>query len=199
MDNYKFDFNRIWVTRNEAGDSLSLSAFNGRISLVLFKKGSGKPDVKVAAPIPFLLRWKSILKELITANPGTKVPFVVMKYDPNTKQSTKDVNIIFAKDEKNCYYIEMQTARVAPVRFNLRGSGMYSDGSNPMTDEGRSLIGLQELTYVLQNEIPLARMLSTYTSGAPSNFKGGNAPKPGNDFKKQAPSSDPFNDTADIF
>lgn len=197
MDNYKFDLNSIWRIRNAAGDSLSFGAYEGYISLTLFKKGSSKPDIKVSAPTSYLIRWESILKELTTANPGTRIPFVELKYDRTTNQSTKGITIIFAKDEKNCYSLELQTTRIPPIKFNLRGTGMYSDGTKSMSEEERSLMGLRELIRVMHDELPFARLLSKYGNGSQSNFN--KQSSSGGEFKKQSPSADPFTEASDVF
>lgn len=211
MDDLRFNLQSIWQLRNENGDSVSLSPFNGRVSLVVFKKGSSKPDVKMPVPTSYSLRWTAIVKELMMATPGIKIPFVQMRYDPQAKQTVKELTIVFAKDEKGCYYIEIQSPKMSPVKFNLKAAGMYSNGSDPMTEEERSAIGLQEFNYVLKNKIHIAEMLSTFGSkqqGGYGNKNGGNrnfgsnhnnGGNNGGDFKKSSAPADPFGDVADIF
>ena len=211
MDDLRFNLQNIWSLRNENGDSISLSPFNGRVSLVVFKKGSSKPDVKMPVSTAYSLRWTAIAKELMMATPGIKIPFVQMRYDPQAKQTVKELTIVFAKDEKGCYYLEVQSPKMSPVRFNIKSSGMYSNGSDPMTDEERSSIGLQEFSYVLKSKIHIAEMLSTFGSrqqqgsfgnkGGNRNFGDhGNGGGNGNvDFKKSSAPADPFGDVADIF
>lgn len=211
MDDLRFNLQNIWQLRNENGDSISLSPFNGRVSLVIFKKGSSKPDIKMPVPTSYSLRWTAIAKELMMATPGIKIPFVQMRYDPQAKQTVKDLTIVFAKDEKGCYYLEVQSPKMSPVKFNIKSSGMYSNGSDPMTDEERSSIGLQEFSYVLKNKMHIAEMLSTFGSrqqqgnfgnrGGNRNFGDrGNGGGNGNgDFKKSSAPADPFGDVADIF
>ena len=140
MDDLRFNLQNIWSLRNENGDSISLSPFNGRVSLVVFKKGSSKPDVKMPVSTAYSLRWTAIAKELMMATPGIKIPFVQMRYDPQAKQTVKELTIVFAKDEKGCYYLEVQSPKMSPVRFNIKSSGMYSNGSDPMTDEERRVV-----------------------------------------------------------
>ena len=211
MDDLRFNLQNIWSLRNENGDSISLSPFNGRVSLVVFKKGSSKPDIKMPVSTAYSLRWTAIAKELMMATPGIKIPFVQMRYDPQAKQTVKELTIVFAKDEKGCYYLEVQSPKMSPVRFNIKSSGMYSNGSDPMTDEERSSIGLQEFSYVLKSKIHIAEMLSTFGSrqqqgsfgnkGSNRNFGDrGNGGGNGNgDFKKSSAPADPFGDVADIF
>ena len=211
MDDLRFNLQNIWSLRNENGDSISLSPFNGRVSLVVFKKGSSKPDVKMPVSTAYSLRWTAIAKELMMATPGIKIPFVQMRYDPQAKQTVKELTIVFAKDEKGCYYLEVQSPKMSPVRFNIKSSGMYSNGSDPMTDEERSSSGLQEFSYVLKSKIHIAEMLSTFGSrqqqgsfgnkGSNRNFGDrGNGGGNGNgDFKKSSAPADPFGDVADIF
>ena len=211
MDDLRFNLQNIWSLRNENGDSISLSPFNGRVSLVIFKKGSSKPDVKMPVPTSYSLRWTAIAKELMMSTPGIKIPFVQMRYDPQAKQTVKELTIVFAKDEKGCYYLEVQSPKMSPVKFNIKSSGMYSNGSDPMTDEERSSIGLQEFSYVLKNKLHIAEMLSTFGSrqqqggfgnkGGNKNFGDrGNGGGNGNgDFKKSSAPADPFGDVADIF
>lgn len=211
MDDLRFNLQNIWQLRNENGDSISLSPFNGRVSLVIFKKGSSKPDVKMSVPTSYSLRWTAIAKELMMATPGIKIPFVQLRYDPQSKQTVKELTIIFAKDEKGCYYLEVQSPKMSPVKFNIKSSGMYSNGSDPMTDEERSSIGLQEFSYVLKNKMHIAEMLSTFGSrqqqgnfgnkGGNRNFgdRGHGGGNGNGDFKKSSAPADPFGDVADIF
>ena len=114
MDDLRFNLQNIWSLRNENGDSISLSPFNGRVSLVVFKKGSSKPDVKMPVSTAYSLRWTAIAKELMMATPGIKIPFVQMRYDPQAKQTVKELTIVFAKDEKGCYYLEVQSPKMSP-------------------------------------------------------------------------------------
>lgn len=206
MEN-NFDLQRLWSTNNEHGDSLTIGAYAGNISLTVFKKGGNKPEIKLPVGISFSLELKRLAKEINTANPNTRLPFIQMVYDPNVKSYSKGISVIFGKDEKRILSIEVSAPNVAPIKFNLKGKGVFTNGSDPIGEEVRSAYGLQELLFVLDKQVPVAMMLSKYNlpkfPSRTSNSGPNRQHQTSEGYRKQASTSDPFkggdDDLGDLF
>ncbi|MDY2700761.1 MAG: hypothetical protein SOV61_14630 [Lachnospiraceae bacterium] len=208
----RFDLGRLWTARDENGSSITLGAFAGRTSITVFRKGMNEPDIKVNIPTSFQLRWRAILKEIIQANPGTKIPFIQHVYDMTTKSMVKNLTMTFIKNEKNVIQVEVSTPKSSQYRFTIRSNGMYSDG-NPIAEDQRSVQGAQELMAILDKKVPYAECLTTFNMPPFNrNDRGGNGGGYGNSqnrphqtgegFRKQQTSNDPFaggTDDGDIF
>lgn len=195
MEN-NFDLQRLWQTTNEKGDSVSIGAYAGTISLAVFKKGGNKPEIKLNLQISYINQLKSNIKQAITANPGAKIPFVQLVYDPNTKTTGPGVQIIITKTDKKTFALEVSSPTVPVIKFDLKGKGMYSNGSDPMSAEARSRAGLEEILFVLDRQVAIAMMLSKYNLPKFPNRTGNTGPnkqhQTSEGYKKQAATTDPF-------
>ena len=202
-----FDLQRLWSTNNEHGDNLIIGAYAGTVSLTVFKKGGNKPELKLPLGHTFVLELIRLAKEINTANPGTRLPFIQMVFDPNVKSYAKGVSLVFCKDDKRIFSLEVSSPNVSPMKFTLRGKGVFTNGSAPTSEEVRSAYGLRELLTVLDKQIPVAMMLSRYNLPKFPTRTGNSGPnkqhQTSEGYRKQASTSDPFKggeaDLGDLF
>lgn len=207
MDN-KFNLNKLWTlysaTNNE---TLSLSVYGGTASLVVFKKDSEskKPVVKMNLNIPALRMIGNLLKSLKDAQPGTRSPFVQRQYNKDSREYVQVCQFVFTKDEKRIYGLEVSNKFVTtPIKFVFRVPDRFALGSESLSDETRSLLGLEEFLYWVNDGLKTAMLLSRFNMDPPQN-RGGNGNSNRNNGSYSRASSnpdnnaDPFNDSDSAF
>lgn len=159
----EFNTNAIWkITSTTGNETMSLSAFNGASSLVVFRKGteSRKPFVKISLPTAGAITIMEILKELLGAQPGVRLPYVQNQYNSETRSFEQGCSLVFCKDERRCYSIELTNRQITtPIKFIFKIPKTFSTGSD-MTDEQRSQCGVKEFITYLDKMLPVALMLS---------------------------------------
>lgn len=206
MEN-NYDLQRLWQLSNEHGDNVSIGSYAGNASLVVFKKGGNKPEIKLSLPVCYANEIKRLAKQLVGSNPGTKLPFIQMTYDSATKAYNKATMIIFEKNDKKQCSIELSAPGVAAVKFEFRCRGVFTNGADPMSQEARSRAGVEEFIYVLDKQLPVAGLLTRFNLPKFPSRGTNNGPakqhQTSEGYRKQAPSSDPFSggddDLGDLF
>lgn len=158
-----FDLNNYYRLRNANGDTLSLGAFNGASSFVVWKKDAkGRPAIKIKVSPVFAADIAKKLTELAGPNASEgRIPYVIQKYNPDTKRFEVESSICIVRDDKNIFSIEL-SASGSGAKFEIRANQLYSDGSAPISKEARSLNGVKELIIALTKQLPEADLLSTY-------------------------------------
>ena len=174
-----FELNGYYRLKNANGDSLALSAFNGNSSFVVWKKDSkGRPAIKIKVSTIFAREIAKKLKGLAEgASAEGRVPLVIQKYNPDTKHFDVDSSICLVRDDKNIYSIEL-SGNGTGAKFEIRASQVFSDGSNPVSKEIRSMQGVRELIDVLTVQLPQANLLSTYGARGSGAGNGGGKQDP---------------------
>lgn len=195
MEN-NFDLQKLWGTTNRDGDNLQIGAYAGNASLAVFKKGINKPVVKLSLNLSFIRELKRLAKEATTANPGTRLPFIQLVYDADTKSYKTGINVTFIKDDKRLLSIEVSTPTTAPMTFRMRGRGTFSNGDDSLSEERKSVLGLQEFYDVLDKMIYTAMELTRWNLTKLPSRTGNTGPNKqhltSEGYRKQSNSADPF-------
>lgn len=178
MSDSKFHFNSLWRCFSQTGnETLSLSVYAGNASLVIFKKGtdSKKPAVRMNLPLSGLLKMGDILKSLLDAQPGTRSPYVQMNFDKDTRAYEQATSFVFYKDDKRCYGVEVSNKYIpTPLKFAFKCPSTFSTGSEPLSDETKSVLALRELIKYLVELVPEAMLLSRLNQDTNNFSRGGN-------------------------
>lgn len=174
----KYNLNGLWRLYSQTGnETLSLSVYNSTASIVVFKKGteSRKPSVKLNLSLPAMHLIASLLKMLKDAQPNTRQPFVSQKFDKDSREYRADTSFIFFKDDKRCYGIEISNKFIpTPIKFIFRAPATFSKGSEPLSDEQKSLLGLEEFLYWVEVGLPQAMLLSRFNMDLMNNNNSNN-------------------------
>ena len=174
----KYNLNGLWRLYSQTGnETLSLSVYNSTASIVVFKKGteSRKPSVKLNLSLPAMHLIASLLKMLKDAQPNTRQPFVSQKFDKDSREYRADTSFIFFKDDKRCYGIEISNKFIpTPIKFIFRAPATFSKGSEPLSDEQKSLLGLEEFLYWVEVGLPQAMLLSRFNMDLMNNNSNNN-------------------------
>ena len=174
----KYNLNGLWRLYSQTGnETLSLSVYNTTASIVVFKKGteSRKPSVKLNLSLPAMHLIASLLKMLKDAQPNTRQPFVSQKFDKDSREYRADTSFIFFKDDKRCYGIEISNKFIpTPIKFIFRAPATFSKGSEPLSDEQKSLLGLEEFLYWVEVGLPQAMLLSRFNMDLMNNNSNNN-------------------------
>lgn len=206
MSDSKFNLNAIWRSFSQTGnETLSISIYNGSASFVMFKKGaeSRRPVAKTPLSLSGCIRICDIIDNLENAQPETRMPYVQLNYNRETRQTEQAVSYVFFKDDKRCYGIEVSSKQLStPVKFMLHSPGTFSAGSEPLTDEQRSLLALRELKMVLQIQVPQATLLSRLNldpMAGRSGGRGGNYANRGGQSGSRDPYANSGSEGRDVF
>ena len=174
----KYNLNGLWRLYSQTGnETLSLSVYNTTASIVVFNKGteSRKPSVKLNLSLPALHLISNLLKLLKDAQPNTRQPFVSQKFDKDSREYRADTSFIFFKDDKRCYGIEISNKFIpTPIKFIFRAPATFSKGSEPLSDEQKSLLGLEEFLYWVEVGLPQAMLLSRFNMDLMNNNSNNN-------------------------
>lgn len=176
--NNSYNLNRLWNAFSVNGnETLSLSVFQSNASIVMFKKGtdSRRPVVKMNLSLAACIKITDILRTLLDAQPETRMPFVQMRFNRDTRSYEQETSFVFYKDEKKCYGIEISSKLLpTPVKVQFKCPNTFSTGSETMTDEQKSVLGVREFIMILSNIIPQAMMLSRWNMEQTTRTNGGN-------------------------
>lgn len=199
MQDNKYNMNGLWRVFSQTGnETLSLSVYNGSASLVVFKKGSEskRPSVKMNLSLPALALLAKILRQLKDAQPGTRSPFVQRQFDKESREYTQATSFVFFKDEKRCYGVEISNKFIStPIKIYFKAGATFSKGSEPLSDEQRSILGMDELIYWVEVGLPEAALLSRLNMElAPRGMSGNGQSRPqgGNGYQRNGGSRDPY-------
>lgn len=184
----KFDGNGLFKLFSTTGnETLSVSVYNGLSSIVVFSKGSDskRPKVKfniTGAPTLCLIK---IVRELIQAQPDTRIDFYQMNYNRETRAYERLTTFVFFKDDKKCYGVEITNHLLSvPIKFMFKAASTFATDSSAMSEHQRSELGFLEFKQCLeslQNAILLSRI------GYERNMMRSNGNKP-----RQASNGDPY-------
>lgn len=162
MDNMTFDLNRLFSASNKNGDSLSMGAYAGNASFVVFLKGSHRPDIRFPLTLGTARELaKRITKVVETRDKSSRLALCVLKWNRETKKAEISATVAVSKEDDGIIYLELN-ADGSSAKFPLRDSAMLSDGSNPVSAQQRSELGAGNLVTVLTEQLPQAIMLSSF-------------------------------------
>lgn len=187
-----YNLNGLWQASSTGSqETLSISYYQGNASLVIFAKGGGagskKPLVKIGLPGPAIIKLRSMLKQMLDAQPGTRKTFEQKIYDRDSKQFRLGTGLIFSKDEKRVFTLEVTNKSLqSAITFKLLAGNSFATDGNDLSDEERSKLKLLELIEILAGDYT-ARLLSRfnmqpYQRSGNSNYQkrsnnGGSVPK----------------------
>lgn len=202
MDN-KYNLNGIFKLFSRSGEeTLSVSLFQGSASFVMFKKGSDskRPVAKLPLSLPACISISDVLNKLLEAQPDTRIPVVQLLYNKESRTSETIASFVFFKDDRRCYGIEVSGKDLpTPVKFYFRCPSTFSTGSEPMSDEQKSQLGVREFKLVLTEQIPTALLLSRLNMEPMMNRGGSGGGRPGgNSYSRPSNgggSRDPYGST----
>lgn len=194
MADNKYNFNRLWTAYSATGnETLSISVYNGASSFVMFKKGSETrtPAVKMNLSAEHMIALRDIIKNLLDGQPDTRCPFTQMEFDREARTYKPRTNFVFFKDEKKCYGVEISNKMITtPVKFMFRAPATFTVGSEPLTDEKKSLLALRALDKLLADTLNMANLLSRFNMENPTRQRPNNRPSGGGN--RDEGSKDPF-------
>lgn len=192
----KFNLNGLWRATSVSGnESLSISVFNGVASLTMFKKASEQrtPSVKINLTRAVCMGLSDLIKKLIDAQPDTRLTFTQQAFNKETRTYETHTTFVFVKDEKRCYSIEITNKMLStPAKFVLKCPATFALGSEPLTEEQRSLYELRSLHKFIASELSTATFLSRLnmeTNQFSRNRAGGSSR---GSYRKDEGSKDPY-------
>lgn len=199
-----YNFNALWKAYSQTGnETLQLSVYQGTASLVMFRKGSEsrRPVVKMSLGLSSIIKLADILKILLDAQPDTRAPFVQMNFNKETRTHEPATNFVFFKDDKRCYGVEISNKlNPVPVKIMFKCPNTFSTGSEAMTDEQKSVLGVRELITWLENMVT-ALFLSRWNVESMNQKPKPNGQNGG--YQRRSGSQDPYSGAAagsdDIF
>lgn len=198
LDNLKFDLSAYFrLSNSKTGDNLSLSAYNGTSSFVVFKKGDRKPSIRINIGVDASIYLAKILKGLLTTSTPARIPAEFQTYNKASNSWEHGSSIVLAREENGIYSIEL-SSNGSNAKFNLRGTSAISDGTNPISAEERSKLGVSVLITALEKQLPQANLMSKFNvpprmnngNNNSNNYRGNN-----NSSGNTSSGTDPFSDT----
>lgn len=194
MADMTYNFNKLWSGYSQTGnETLNLSVYQGMASLVMFRKNSEskRPVVKMTLGGAAVIKLRDILRNLMDAQPDTRLPFVQMTFNKESRTYEQATNFVFFKDEKRCYGIEISNKlNPTPVKVMFKCPTTFSTGAESMTEEQKSVLGLREFLEVMTT-LPIALLLSRFNL-EPIQRKSYGKGKGGNGGGYRSQSRDPY-------
>ena len=208
----EFNGNGLWHCYSQTGnETIQISVYQGLASLVMFRKGSEnrKPAAKMILHTSACIKLADMLKALLDAQPGTRMPFVQMSFNKEARNYETHTSFVFTKDEHRCYTLEVTNKMLTtPVKFPLRCPSTFTSGSEPLTDEQKSVLEVRALIRLLSSIIDTAVMVSRLgmtngrqrRGGAPTQGAAQPAATPNNYNRASSdPYKDVINDNDNVF
>lgn len=133
MEIAELNIPKIQQKAQDGQEELTVGVFNGRLNLSIFS-GTGKPPVwRQGLNADACTLFESVIKQVLSGQPGVKIPLIFQKYDKQTNKFNIDSTLVVGKDEKQLCYFEVQfTANNAPrtIRFIMKSSSGVSTGDS---------------------------------------------------------------------
>lgn len=178
----KFNLNALWKAYSTtSNETITISAYQGLVSLVMFKKGteSRRPVVKMNLSLAACEKICDILHSLMDAQPESRAPFVQMSFNNESRSYEQATTFVFYKDDKRCYGIEITNKYLTtPVKIPFRIPNTFSTGGESLSDEQKSVYAVREFITVLKQQVPQALLLSRLNMEMPG--RGNNNRRNGN-------------------
>lgn len=181
LEDLGFNLNNVYSLRAADGDeSISIGAFRGKASLVVFRKGDRRPAVNIPLDRNSCYMLLMTLDQIKKAEPGTRLSFESSAFNRDTKKYEPNATIVIFKDDRRMYGMELSGVGVTPpIKCLFKSPMSLSMGSDPMTDADRSAIGIGVFRTFLERELPLVALFSRFNNPK-QNFGGGNRSGGGN-------------------
>jgi hypothetical protein len=119
-----------------------------------------------------------------------------MEFDKETRVYKPKTNFVFFKDEKRCYGVEISSKFITtPAKFVFKAPATFTTGTEPLTDEKKSLLAVKALDQLFGTVLPMANLLSRLNMEPPAQrqrYTGGNNNNRSNAPRNPDTSKDPF-------
>lgn len=202
MAENQYNFNSLWRAFSQTGnETLQISVYQGAASFVMFRRGteSKRPVVKMGISLAAIIKLVELLKSLMDAPPDTRSPFVQLQFNKESRVYEQATNFVFFKDEKRCYGLEVSNKlNPNPVKIMFKSPSTFSTGSESMNDEQKSLLGLKELIFLLEKQLPQAVLLSRFNMEPRQQRQGGYGNRGGKGgYRSKGGAKDPYGGAED--
>lgn len=165
----KFDFGGYYNLRGyqDNNRSMSINAFNGAISFAIWdRQHQGGPIDSISLTREFAHLFKKTLKEMLDAQPNTSIPIGnytrIFQGQGQPTKWEKNVTFNFIKDDRQMYFLEVQTQKVtSPIKFMFK-SAPFLVNTDDISDSERSALHVKALLEIFEKEIPHMRVISCF-------------------------------------
>lgn len=162
---------RVSIKSASGTDRLEIKVWGGTLRFGVYHDKEYRPYFERPITLPRIPLVMDALDKLPKLSPGVKYPLVLSVWDNVEKKFAMDWVLTFLKDTSNIYHIEVQW-KGNKCDFALKGPFGVSYGSDPMKDDEKSAVGLEELVYYLKYIAPV-QMTTTNKRRVPDGAGGG--------------------------
>lgn len=167
---------KITIKAKDGKESLALSVYSGTVGLAVWGGQQGGPLFKHTLNPDKRSLVKHHLRKAKEAQPETKFPMIIQKWDADNRKFIKEAVITIGKDEKQVVYIEISFKSGdsgKTLRFDLKMSGGVSLGDEPMADSTKSIFKVNALLEWFEEMVPVACVLTGKKGQFGGNKSGG--------------------------
>lgn len=136
-----------------------MSVYGGNLRFGIVNEGDYKATVEFPVSLEKLDVLISELRRLEKAGPGTKHPVIFSKFDETTKGMKTEWGIVFVKDDKLTYSMDVHMGG-AVHKVPIRGVYGVTTGSDQMQEAERSAYGQKFLVKFWESILPMAIVFS---------------------------------------
>ena len=149
---------------NDKGpEQAKLNIWNGRVDLAVFGGNGGAPIFKKALSYDGIVILRKRLKDIQSAQPGTRQPIVFQSWDTEAKKFNTDGTLIIGKDDKQVVFLEFQFSNNGNPKcivFDAKCPTSVSTGIEPMSDSAKSAVRVEAMLMWLDSYIHNAMLLT---------------------------------------
>ena len=140
-------------------EKVTFSVFNGAMWLNVFVQGNRKPTFSTRLEPTMLAYFKSELKKLLVAPPGTSVPLMHSDWIEDTKKYVMTYGIVLAKDDKQVCSIEVKSKDADPTKMLLKTPTKINVGNDPMSDAEKSNMKVRMVLEWFEHDAMVGRVM----------------------------------------
>lgn len=157
-----YNLNSVWKATSSNKDSLTLSAFNGRMGLTVWQANERSPSVKFPLCPEAVQALRNAAIAIRDSKGPAKEPLQQTKYNQDTKSFDKIAQFMLIRDERGAVTIEVSGVGISPsIVFNIKAPGSFNIGGDGLSAVDRSNLTLDALIDILQ-QAPTIAALSTF-------------------------------------
>lgn len=155
---------------------LSIGVYMGGASLTVFgAERQGGPLAKFPVPADMTVLLGRWLRQMITAEPGTKRSAKITKWNNEAKKAETIGTVVVGRDDEGVY-IGIASSKMQPAKFPIRFGMAWDVSSEYAGKTEESLEATEALITALNTDVRMARMLTSFKR------EGGFGGKPGGGF-----------------